>query len=112
MRGLELYTPDIDGDNGAARAHYICSLLLYMMETRRVQLCMQQKLRDLEIAHQCHAILRLRTGATQSQDCVNLARNLEICTQFLDSENVLRNLETAQIPRLRRTYIYISYVVL
>ena len=41
-----------------------------------------------------------------------MARNLEIGTQFWDSENaqrnlenVQRNLEIAQIPRLRRTYV-------
>jgi len=65
---------------------------------------MQQKLRDLEIAHQCCAISRLHTGAVQSQDCVNLVRNLKMCTQFPDSENAQRNLKFVQIPRLRRTY--------
>ena len=34
-----------------------------------------------------------------------LLRNLEIGTQFRDSENALRNLEIAQIPKLRGTYI-------
>ena len=48
--GAWVYMPDIDGDNGAARAHYIRSLPLYTMETRRVRLCMQQKLRDLDYA--------------------------------------------------------------
>ena len=38
-------------------------------------------------------ISRLCTGAMQSQDKVNLMRNLEIGTQFLDSENAQRNLE-------------------
>ena len=61
------------------------------MEARRVQLCKQQKLRDLEIAHQCRAILRLQTDAVQSH-CVNLVHNLEIGTQLLDSENVQHNL--------------------
>ena len=42
--------PDIEGEDGAARAYYIRLLPLYTMETRRVQLCMQQKLRYLEIA--------------------------------------------------------------
>ena len=32
-------------------------------------------------------------------------RDLEIGTQSQDSENVQRNLEIAQIPRLRGTYI-------
>ena len=36
----------------------------------------------------------------QSQDCL---RKLEIGTQFRDSESALRNLEIAQIPKLRRT---------
>ena len=67
--------PDIEGDDGAARAYYVQLLPLYTMETRRVQFCTQQKLRYLEIG-----------------------------TQFRDSENAQRNLEIAQIPRLRRTY--------
>ena len=45
-----IYMPDIDCDDRAARAHYVRSLPLYTMETQRVQLCMQQKLHDLEIA--------------------------------------------------------------
>jgi len=77
---------DIEGDNGAARAYYVRLLPLYTMETRRVQLCTQQKLRYLEIA----------TGAARSRDCVNPMRNLEIGTQFRDSE-------IAQIPRLHGT---------
>ena len=87
--------PDIEGDDGVARAHYVCSLPLYMMEIRRVQLCLQQKLRDLEIAHWCRAISRLRKPSVQSQ----------FGTQFPDSKNALRNLEIAQIPRLRKTYL-------
>jgi len=89
--------PDIEGDGGAARAYYVRLLPLYTMETQRVQLCTLQKLRYLEIAHQCRAISRLRTGAAQSRDCVNPVRNLEIATQFRDSE-------IPQIPKLRGTY--------
>ena len=41
----------------------------------------------------------------ESRDCAILSlRNLEIGTQFRDSENAQRNLEIAQIPKLRRTY--------
>ena len=50
------------------------------------------------------AISRLRTGAARSRDCVNPLRNLEIGAQFSDSKNAQRNLEIAQIPRLRGTY--------
>ena len=32
-RGLE-YMPDVNGDDGAARAPYVCSLPLYTMETQ------------------------------------------------------------------------------
>ena len=46
-------------------------------------------------------ILRLRTSAVRSRDCVKPVRILEIGTQFWDSENAQRNLEIAQIPRLR-----------
>jgi len=48
-------------------------------------------------------ISRLRQRLAQSQDSLC---NLEIGTQFLDSENAQRNLEIAQIPRLRGTYTY------
>jgi len=61
--------PDIDGDDGAAGAPYIHSLPLYTMETRTttwVQLCIQQKLHDLEIAHWCRAISRLHNLSAQS----------------------------------------------
>ena len=51
-------------------------------------------LRNLEIA-QCSA---------QSRDCASIVRNLEIRTQSRDSENAQRNLEIAQILRLRGTY--------
>ena len=43
-----------------------------------------------------YAISRLRTSATRSQDCTLVPRNLEIGTQFRDSENAQRNLEIAQ----------------
>ena len=61
-------------------------------------------LRNLQIAHMCYAISRLRTCVTQSPDCL---RNLEIRTQSRDSENAQRNLEIAQILRLRGTYTYV-----
>ena len=64
---LLLYMPDIEGDDGAARAYYVRLLPLYTMETRRVQLCTLQ----------C-AISRLRTGAMRSRDCALVPRNLEI----------------------------------
>ena len=35
-----------------------------------------------------------------------LLRNLEIGTQFRDSKNALRNVEIAQIPKLRGTRIH------
>jgi len=37
-------------------------------------------------------------------------RNLEIGAQFPDSKNVQRNLEIAQIPKLRGTYTQASRV--
>ena len=72
--------------------------------------------------------LHLQIALAQSRDSANvvrnseiaqtycaisrMARNLEIGTQFWDSENaqrnlenVQRNLEIAQIPKLRRTYV-------
>ena len=50
---------------------------------------------DLEIAHWCCTILRLRKPSVQSRDW-HIIR---------DSENAQHNLEIAQIPRLRGTYI-------
>jgi len=38
-------------------------------------------------------------------------RNLEIGAQFPDSKNAQRNLEIAQIPKLRGTYIH-SFVTM
>ena len=62
-------------------AHYVCKL----------RSC------NLEIAQTYCAIPRLRKRIAQSQDWLC---NLEIGTQFRDSENAQRNLEIAQIPRL------------
>jgi len=50
-----------------------------------------------------HYVHKLRKCIAQSQDWL---RNLEIGTQFRDSENAQCNLEIAQIPRLRGTYIH------
>ena len=57
---------------------------------------------------------------TQSRDCAMQLRSLEIAqcscayleigTQFEDSENALRNLEIAHIPKLRGTYIMDSHI--
>ena len=58
------------------------------------------KVKSSKIAQYVCAISRLRKRIVQSQDCLH---NLEISTQFRDSENALRNLEIAQIPKLRRT---------
>ena len=54
-------------------------------------------------------IRRLRMQITRSQDCACVVRTLEIAQleigmQSQDSENAQRNLEIAQILRLRRTY--------
>ena len=53
-------------------------------------------------------IRRLRMQITRSRDCARVLCNLEIGTQSQDSENAQRNLEMAQILRLRGTYIYAS----
>jgi len=57
----------------------------------------------------CRTISRLRTGAALSRDCVNPVHNLEIGTQFRDSENAQHNLEIAQIPKLRGTIILLTW---
>ena len=59
------------------------------------------KVKSSKIAQYVCAISRLHKRIAQSQDCL---RNLEIGTQFQDSKNALRNLEIAQIPKLRGTY--------
>ena len=41
-----------------------------------------------------------------SRDCALSLRNLEIVALFEHSENALRNLQIAQIPKLRGTYLY------
>ena len=50
-------------------------------------------------------IPRLLNHIAQSPDWLH---NLEIGTQFWDSENAQCDLEIVQIPRLRGTYIYTS----
>ena len=50
-------------------------------------------------------------AVAQSRDCAALLRNLEIGTQFEDSENALRNLEIAHIPKLRGTYIPLGCIL-
>ena len=62
--GAQVYIPDIESDDGAARAYYVRPLPLNTMETWRVQLCTQQKLRY-------HAILGFWECAAQSRDCAN-----------------------------------------
>ena len=57
QKSLALGVSDTDDDNGVARAPYmyVLSLPLYTMGTGTttwVQLCMLQKLRDLEIVHE------------------------------------------------------------
>jgi len=59
---------DIEGIDEAARTYYVRLIPLYTMETRRFQLCTQQKLLYLEIAHLYRAISRLRTSAALSRD--------------------------------------------
>ena len=50
-------------------------------------------------------VRRMHMQITRSRDCACvIICNLEIGTQSQDSENALRNLEIAQIPRLRGTY--------
>ena len=41
----------------------------------------------------------------------NLLRNLEIGAQFVDLEFAQRNLEIAQIPKMRGTYMFCSHLV-
>ena len=59
---------------------------------------------SITLANCTCAILRLHKRLIQSQDWL---RNLEIGSQFLDSQNAQCNLEIAQIPRLRGTYAYV-----
>ena len=99
------YVPE---DNSYLRTHLVSKLNCWGMAVIiRVQSCKQQKLCDLEIAHQCCMMSRLCIDAAQSRTCVILVHNPEIGTQFPDSENVQHNLEIAQIPRLHGTDIYI-----
>jgi len=56
-------------------------------------------------ANCARTISRLRKRIAQSEDWL---RNLEVGRQLRDSENAQRNLEIAQIPRLRGTYTEIS----
>ena len=68
------------------------------------------KVKSSKIVQYVCAISRLRKRIAQSRDCTNVLHNLkivcEIGMQFRDSE---RNLEIAQIPKLRVTRTYIHY---
>jgi len=55
------------------------------------------------------ALKQLLSSVMKSRDCVNPVSNLETGTQFRDFENVQRNLEIAQIPRLPGTHISLIY---
>jgi len=92
--GVWVYMPDIEGDDGAARAYYVRLLPLYTMETWRVQLCTLQKLRYLEIAHRCRAISRLRKPSAQSRDWHAISGFWECTAQSRDCTNsqIARNI--------------------
>ena len=84
------------------------SLLLVSSDalTRLAHYVRKLHLRDLKISQMYCTIPRLHKCVAQSQ---NRLRNLEIGTQFRDSENAQCNLEIAQIPRLHKTYIRLLY---
>ena len=70
---------------------------------------------------QAHTILRLHAWFTHSRDCAHVLRNLKIThtcyaiprlpAHSWDSEYAQHNLEIAQIPRLRGTYMYLGICV-
>ena len=64
-------------------------------------------LHNLEIAQRNDKIAQSRRLCKRIAQCQDCLHNLEIGTQFRDSENVLRNLGIAQIPTMRRTYIHV-----
>jgi len=83
---------------------YTCPTLMVTKELQELityvpYLCTQWKLEGFNCAG--NRIVR-------SRDCAPVPRDLEIGTQFPDSENAQCNLEIAQIPRLHGTYIPIS----
>ena len=60
----------------------------------------QARVRSWDCAHVVYAISRLRTRVTYAIQ--------RLPAQSRDSEDAQRNLKIAQIPRLRRTYIWID----
>ena len=84
--GASVYMPDIEGDDGAARAYYVPLLPFYNGNLK---------------GSRCRNLKGFKV--TRSQDCINPVRNLKIGMQFRDSENAQRNLEIAQIPTLHGT---------
>jgi len=107
--------PDIDSNDGAAGALYVCSFLLYTMETRTmtwIQLCKQQKLCELEITHWCHAISRLpcsfwilRMRSTTSRLCEFLDCVEQTCIHVCSLVPTLLTFKESQ------TWLCISYVL-
>ena len=76
--GVWVYIPDIEGDDGAARAHYVRLLYLYI----------RWKLEGFNCAsYRNCAISRLRTGAAQSRDWHAISGFWECAAQSQDCAN-------------------------
>ena len=60
--------------------------------------------RDHEATYQPESHATCVRSKHSDQDCAQVLHNLEIGTQFQDSENAQHTLQIAQIPKLRRTY--------
>jgi len=69
------YMPNVDGDNGAARAPYICSSSLYTMETRTMTWFNCACNRNWKIS-------RLHTGAAQSWELHTVSRFRECAAHY------------------------------
>jgi len=79
--------PDIDGDNGAAK-NSLCMFLTCVHDgNSKGLIVLQQKVRDLEIAHWCHAISRLCKPSAQSRDWHPVSRFWECAAQSQDCAN-------------------------
>ena len=109
---------------------WICSVQLRNLRNLEIALCILGILKshtNLEIAQPISrlrnaftqsipkSIVQSRDSATivvaQSRDCTVSLCNLEIGTQFQDSENAQRKLEIAQITKLRGTYTHVGTVL-
>ena len=81
--GASVYMPNIEGDDGAARAYYVPLLPFYNGNLK---------------GSRCRNLKGFKVP--RSRDCINPVRNLKIGMQFRDSENAQHMAIDCNLPEL------------